>query len=248
MLSEQRYKMILKLLKEKRSITITELTTFLNISESTARRDITALDKAGKLVKVFGGAVLSDYTYLSTEPTVAQKTEVNKEEKQKIARYASSFVEPQDFIYLDAGTTTGYIIDFLQNKNITVVTNAVAHAQKLAVNGFRVLLVGGALKSSTEAVVGTTAVLMLKDYHFTKGFFGTNGVSKKTGFTTPDGSEALVKKTAMEQCKKVYILCDYSKFNTVSFVKFASLDAGTIITDREIEDFNDVADIVSCPV
>ena len=248
MLSEQRHEIILRRLEEKRSITVIELTKLLNISESTARRDITILDKAGKLVKVFGGAICSDNVYLSAEPTVAQKTEINKEEKKKIARYAVSFIRPHDFIYLDAGTTTGYMIDFLQEKNITVVTNAVAHAQRLATVGIHVLLVGGTLKGSTEAIVGTTTVLMLKDYHFSKGFFGTNGVSKKAGFTTPDDSEALVKKTALEQCKKSYILCDYSKFNIVSSVEFAPLTAGTIITDREIEDFKEIADIIFCPV
>lgn len=239
--------MILQLLEENESITVAELTEILNISESTARRDITILDKAGKLVKVFGGAMVSDNIYLPTEPTVAQKAEFYKEEKQKIAKYAVSFIQPQDFIYLDAGTTTGYMIDFLQEKNITVVTNAVSHAQRLAANEIRVLLLGGILKGSTEAIVGATTVLMLKNYHFTKGFFGTNGVSKKAGLTTPDDNEALVKKTALEQCKKSYILCDHSKFNIVSSVGFASLMAGTILTDKEIEEFQDVADIVSCP-
>ena len=85
MLSEERHMMILKLLEEKRSITVTELTELLGISESTARRDITVLDKAGRLVKVFGGAVLSDNIYLSAEPTVAQKAEINREEKKRIA-------------------------------------------------------------------------------------------------------------------------------------------------------------------
>ena len=52
----------------------------------------------------------------------------------------------------------------------------------------------------------------LEKYHFTKGFFGTNGVTKKAGFTTPDANEAMVKKTAIEQCQKKYVLCDHSKF------------------------------------
>ena len=56
MLTEQRYEIILKLLEEKRSITVTELKDILDTSESTVRRDITALDKAGRLTKVFGGA------------------------------------------------------------------------------------------------------------------------------------------------------------------------------------------------
>lgn len=244
MLSEQRHMMILKMLEERRSVTVNELTEFLGISESTARRDITTLDKAGKLIKVFGGAITMDHDYLSAEPTVAQKTEVNREEKIRIARYAASLISLEDFVYLDAGTTTGYMIDFIQDTTVTYVTNAVAHAQRLAAKGLHVILIGGMLKGSTEAVVGATAAFTLKDYHFIKGFFGTNGVSKSAGFTTPDVNEALVKRTAMQQCKKAYILCDHNKFNTVSSVTFASLAAGTVVTDMEMEEFSESADII----
>lgn len=246
MLSEQRHRMILQVLEEKRSVTVTELTELLDISESTARRDITILDKAGKLIKVFGGAVLADNVYLSAEPTVAQKSEINREEKKRIARYAASLIRPHDFVYLDAGTTTGYMLDFIQTADVTFVTNAVAHAQRLASEGIHVILTGGTLKPSTEAVIGTSAVLMLKDYHFTLGFFGANGISRTAGFTTPDANEALVKKTALEQCKKAYLLCDHSKFNTVSSVTFASVSAGTILTDEPMDEFRDAADIVLC--
>lgn len=248
MLSEQRHRMILKILEEKRSVTVAELTELLNISESTARRDIAMLDRAGRLVKVFGGAVLADKenVYLSVEPTVAQKAEINKEEKIRIARYAASLIRPRDFVYLDAGTTTGYMLDFLKETDVTFVTNAVAHAQRIAAGGMHVILIGGTLKTSTEAVVGTSAVLMLKDYHFSVGFFGANGVSRTAGFTTPDANEALVKKTALEQCKKAYMLCDHSKFNIVSSVTFAPIGGGSILTDERMDEFKDAADIVLC--
>ena len=246
MLSEERHRLILNVLEEKKSITVTELSKLLEISESTARRDIIVLDKAGKLVKVFGGAVSAENVYLSAEPTVAQKSEYFKEEKKRIAKYAASLIEPQDFVYLDAGTTTGYLIDFLDAVDAAFVTNAVAHAQRLAADGRNVILVGGTLKSSTEAVVGTSAVLMLKDYHFTKGFFGTNGVSQAAGFTTPDANEALVKKTAFEQCKKAYVLCDHSKFHTVSSVTFAPILGGTILTDEAVKEVPEGADVVLC--
>lgn len=246
MLSEQRHEMILKILEEKHSVTVTELTRLLDISESTARRDIVLLDKAGKLVKVFGGAVLPDTNYMPIEPTVTQKAEMNREEKLQIAKYAASLIQPQDFIYLDAGTTTGYMIGFIEETSATFVTNAVAHAQRLAAKGMHVLLVGGTLKSTTEAVVGTMAALTLKDYHFTKGFFGTNGVSRTAGFTTPEANEALVKKTAIEQCQTAYVLCDNSKFNVVSSVTFAQLAAAAILTDRKPEEFEGIENLVVC--
>ena len=113
MLTEQRYEIILKLLEEKRSITVTELKDILDTSESTVRRDITALDKAGRLTKVFGGAVVLERKVTAYEPTVAQKSELNKKEKEKIAEYAASLITPDDFVYLDAGTTTGLMLEYL---------------------------------------------------------------------------------------------------------------------------------------
>ena len=85
MLTEQRFDIILKLLEEKKSVTVTELRELLDASESTVRRDITALDKAGKLTKVFGGAVALNHKVTAYEPTVAQKSELNKEEKKKMS-------------------------------------------------------------------------------------------------------------------------------------------------------------------
>ena len=82
MLTEQRYEQILKLLEKEGSITVTEVKELLNISESTVRRDITALHNAGKLVKVFGGAVASDHVVTPQEPTVAQKITVHVSENR----------------------------------------------------------------------------------------------------------------------------------------------------------------------
>lgn len=244
MLTEQRYNLILNLVNEKKSVTVTEIKELLNTSESTVRRDITALHKAGKLVKVFGGAVALENVLTSDEPTVAQKVELNKQEKQRIAKYAASLIEPEDFVYLDAGTSTGYMLDYIEENSATYVTNAVAHAQRLAARRFRVLLVGGELKSTTEAVVGNQAMQTLQSYHFTKGFFGTNGISRKAGFTTPDANEALTKKTALEQCAKSYVLCDYSKFGKISSVTFAASYIPVILTDRQPEGWEDCENLI----
>ena len=105
MLTQQRHEIILKLLKEKGSITVTEVRDLLDTSESTVRRDITALDKEGKLEKVFGGAVEAGQKVTAHEYTVAQKNELNCDAKRKIAEYAASLIEPDDFVFLDAGTT-----------------------------------------------------------------------------------------------------------------------------------------------
>lgn len=245
MLAEQRYERILSLLEKKRSVTVTELKELLDTSESTIRRDILALHNAGKLTKVFGGAVAKNNQVFSIgEPTVAQKMQIYREEKQRIARYAAALIEPDDFVYLDAGTTTECILDYLTDRRVTFVTNAVAHAQRLAADGIPVILLGGQLKTSTEAVVGSQAMQMLMNYHFTKGFFGTNGITEETGFTTPDDSEAAIKKMAMQQCRERYVLADSSKFGVVGPVTFSSFYHATILTEQIVKGYGGMKNIV----
>lgn len=246
MLTEQRYEAILKLVEEKKSVTVAEICELFRISESTARRDINALDQAGRLVRVFGGAVASELNFESLEPTVEQKMAQNIDEKKRIAAYAASLIKPSDFIYLDAGTTTGFMLDAISETSATIVTNAVVHARRLAARGIHVYLIGGELKSSTEAVVGNQAMNTLRSYHFTKGFFGTNGVSRREGLTTPDANEALIKQTAMEQCRQSYVLCDSTKFDNVSSVTFGDFHDATILTEKCPERYRECKNIIAC--
>lgn len=146
MLTEQRHRLLLELVNEKKSITVTEAKEVLNASESTIRRDIIALHNAGKLTKVFGGAVALEEDVITEEPSVEQRVEQNKEEKYMIAEYAASLVEQGDFVYIDAGTTTGYMLGYLKNSKSVFVTNAVTHAKKLALQGNKVILIEGRIK------------------------------------------------------------------------------------------------------
>lgn len=234
MLTEKRHEIILQLLRKKGSITVNEIKDELGISESTIRRDLNTLDEEGRLVKVFGGAVSVNYGFSGKEPTVSQKKEINLETKKSIARYAAALIEPDDFVYIDAGTTTGCMIDYIKEKRATYVTNAVTHARSLAIAGFRVILIGGELKGSTEAVVGSSAVEALKEYNFNKGFFGANGISIKSGITTPDISEAAVKRMAAAHCSCKYVLADSDKFDNISSVTFARLAEVKFITDSRV--------------
>ena len=98
----------------------------------------------------------------------------------KIARYAAGLVEPNDFVYLDAGTTTELMIDYLTEKDITFVTNAVSHARKLSMAGYTTYILGGEFKATTEAIVGDEAIESLQKYNFTKS--DTNNANVENAF------------------------------------------------------------------
>ena len=245
MLTEKRQEEILHVLEKNGSVTVQELKSLFQASESTIRRDLNVLHKKGALTKVFGGAVQAEAKINVKEEVVALRREQYIEEKNRIARYAASLVEPDDFIYLDAGTTTGCMIPYLTEHSAAFVTNAVSHALQLAENGFRVILIGGELKAATEAIVGNEAYVNLKKYNFTKGFWGTNGVNLISGFTTPDINEAMIKECAMKHTQKPYVLCDSRKFYQTSPVSFGEFNAARIITDKLPEEtYNRLGNVI----
>ena len=229
MLTKTRQKEILKLLENRGSVTLQELKDHLNTSESTIRRDLNTLDAQGKLVKVFGGAVAADNMSIRDEQ-VSRREEKNLEEKRLIARYAASLIQDDDFVYLDAGTTTGCMLDYISDATTAVfVTNAPSHAQKLARKGMEVILIGGRLKQSTEAVVGEEACRQIEKFNFSLGFLG----------------EAMVKKRAIERIHRCFVLCDHTKFYKVSPISFAKLEDAVVLTDSAPQgNFQEMPNIV----
>lgn len=247
MLTEERYAKILSIIERNGSATVQQLMKDLDASESTIRRDLNSMDASGVLTKVHGGAIAKNPVFHTMDENVNSRKLLNAEEKIRIAKYATSLIEPNDFVYLDAGTTTELMIDYIQNRQTVFVTNAISHAKKLADYGFRVYILGGEFKSSTEAIVGDEAVATIGKYNFTKGFWGTNGISVTKGFSTPEVKEAMVKKKSMENCKECYILADASKFSQISSVKFADFENATIITtqmnQKEFKNYKNIKEV-----
>lgn len=229
MLTEERYQYILDQLTQHGLVKSQELIKEMNCSESTLRRDLDALEEKGMLVRVHGGA--KRLYEIEREIPITEKTSKNIQEKKEIAEYASSLVQDGDTIFLDAGTTTLYMIPFLKQKKIRIVTNAVQHAHLLADQENEVVLIGGVLKNTTKAVIGAVGCAQLSQYNFNKAFLGINGVDLEYGFTTPDPEEAAIKQQAIKNSAKVFILTDNSKFNTVTFVKVEDIDGATILTN-----------------
>lgn len=244
MLAEERLSKITQLVNEQGSAAAQELMEYLNVSESTIRRDLNALDAAGEIIKVHGGAMSVNTSFKMRDDEISERRITNIAEKKLIAKYAAGLIKKDDFVYIDAGTTTEFIIDYITEKNAVYVTNAVNHACRLSHMGCEVYLAGGRLKSATEAIVGAQTLEMLANYNFTLGFWGTNGIHRKTGFTTPDREEAGVKRISFINCKKRYVVADSSKFDSISPVGFADFDDAFIITEKAVKGYEACKNII----
>lgn len=235
MLTPERHRLILQLLKEKGIIKIQEIMELTCSSESTIRRDLSQLEEQKFLKRIHGGA--SRLQGKLQEPSMIEKSSKNLHEKQLIAKYAAGLVEEGDCIYLDAGSTIFEMIDNLPN-DIVVVTNGFMHLPGLLNKGISTFLIGGFAKQKTNALIGRGALESLEFYRFDKCFMGVNGIHPQFGFTTPDQEEAMVKQKAVFLSREAFVLADSTKFSEISFAKIADIHEASIITnelEEEIE-------------
>ena len=93
--------------------------------------------------------------------------------------------------------------------------------------------IGGRMRPETESIIGSVAVENIRKYNFNKCFMGTDAIDIHRGLTTSEMEEGMIKTEAIRHGLQIYVLADHSKFDQVAQVRFGSLDAGKIITDRE---------------
>ena len=125
----QRIEAIFKLCEEKTSVTVTELVERFHVSEATIRRDLQYMEDRNMIKRFYGGAILSNEQKSETSLSVRELSRTK--EKLRIAKFAASFVKNGDTVYIDAGSTTSKIIDFIYAKDILVVTQGINNVQKL---------------------------------------------------------------------------------------------------------------------
>ena len=123
MLKKERLRYICDKVNSKGIITVNEIIQALNVSDMTIRRDLDELEKAGKLLRIHGGAQSLTYS-LDHELSHLEKSTVQVNEKQTIALYASSLIQDGETIYLGPGTTIQILATLLRDRDIRVITNS----------------------------------------------------------------------------------------------------------------------------
>ena len=143
-------------------------------------------------------------------------------------------IKEGDVVFLEASTTNELLIPHLANRQVTVVTNSIHHAVKLVDLGVSTRIVGGKVKHSTDASIGSTAQEQIRQLNFDCAFIGANGVDANY-FTMPDMEEAVIKRTVIANAQKAYVLADASKLGQVTYAKVAEVEKVTIITNASEE-------------
>lgn len=230
MSKQNRWSQIIDLCRQNETVTVADLVEQLNASPATIRRDLQDMEDMRMLERFHGGARLSGSSY--NEPAMLIKSELNAHEKRQIGYLAAKQIKDNMMVYIDAGSTTYEMLEYIRARNITVITSGVPHLSALGRQGISTIVLGGKLHWPTEAITGKTAIKQMEDLYFDVSFVGTNGIHEQVGFTTSNELEAETKHLAIAHSRSPFILADSSKFNKLCPVPFARLDEAVILTDH----------------
>jgi DeoR family fructose operon transcriptional repressor len=220
------------------------------VSEATIRRTLSELEIDGKVIRTHGGVQL--YTNRSHEYIFENRFTRNLEQKKAIAKSAVKLLGSNEVIFLDSGTTVFFtaesiarMIEADQIKGLRVVTNSIAVAEALG-DLCEVTILGGKIRVSRKDLYGPLVEKSIKLFRAHKAFIGADGITIKDGLMTTDEFTSKIDEEMIDRSDEVILLADSTKFNSPSFVSYATLDAiNIIITDKSLDntlrkDFEDL--------
>ena len=234
MLKEERQSYIIKQINLHNKVLSSDLSTELNVSEDTIRRDLNDLSESGKIFKVHGGALSKSFHHPFTE-----KETYAKDSKKEIAKKALKLIRNEMVVLVGGGTTMIEIARMVpKNLSCTFFTVSPLVALELVENSnLNVILLGGQLSSNSHISIGSMAVNQLSDIQVDLCFLGTNGLCIESGITDSDMEVVQVKKAMIKASKKIAIVSIAEKLDSVQKMKICNLSAiHYLITDLDPSD------------
>lgn len=226
-IADRRDRIFNELLKND-EVLVSDLSQQLNVSELTIRRDLLFFESKRYIERFYGGARLLNK---HDEQNPSQK--INKI-KHEIAKKAASMIDSGDIVFINTSSTALLTLRYLENKDVTVITNnAKAVFIKTSPN-VTIILSGGELRNPKETMVGDFAIQALNMVTVSKAILGCSGLSMDQGITTSVHSEVTINQIMLNNCKGPrFILADSSKLgNHASFVSGSIHDVDVLITDK----------------
>ena len=242
MIAAERLERIAALIQERRTVSISELSDLLDVSEATIRRDLTKLEKHGLLKRTYGGALSS----VSPKPSSLDepydvRALYHVAEKRAIAQAAAGLISDGETIVIDAGTTTALLAHALRHRhNLTVITNSQRVMNELyGAEGVTVIVTGGELfvtgvlpVRGDVVMVGPIAEETLRRFRPARAFLGTAGITIADGMSNSNLPQAQIKQLMSALSDEVILLTDHTKFGHLSY----SIVDPISVLDRVITD------------
>lgn len=228
----KRHADILRILKEEGTITVSNLAERLGVSLETIRRDVKPLSRDGTILKMHGAIGLPN---LTGEAPFDRRMRENADAKRSIARTVAATIRDGESIMLDTGTTASYLArELLAHRRLTVVTNCSDIARTLStVNGNKVYMAGGELRSDSGAAFGISAIDFISRFSVTHAVITTGAVDATFGVTDFDLDEAEFARVVLTRGQRSIVITDHTKFGRQGLVQVCGFDGfAELVTDK----------------
>jgi DeoR family transcriptional regulator of aga operon len=233
MRQEERLGLILDRLARDGSVSVAELTSDLNASPASIRRDLRVLEEQQLLKRTHGGAVSAEVVY---ELPIRYREGRHHEEKLRIAQAAARLVtDSVHSVGLGGGTTTTELARILgaSARPLKVITNALNIAGELSVRpSIDLVVTGGSVRSASYELVGPIAEQALSGINLDLAFIGVDGIEAGRGISTHDDVEAQTDRCFLRTADRVIALADGSKVGKRAFSRIAAIEEiSMLVTD-----------------
>ena len=227
----RRHADILKIIQEEGTITITRLAEKLGVSLETVRRDVKPLARDGSVLKMHGAIGLPSVV---GEAPFERRMREQADAKRTIARLVAATIHDGESVMLDTGTTTSFLArELLNHRRLTVVTNSSDIARTLAtVNGNKVYMAGGELRSDLGASFGVSAIEFVSRFSVDHAVITAGAVDAQHGIMDYVLEEAEFARVVLTRGKRSVVVTDHTKFGRQGLVQVCGFDAfGELATD-----------------
>jgi len=235
-LAEERQAILLQKLQGNGYIEVSDAAAELAVSMITVRRDLERMERQGLCVRTRGGAVrASQSTTLEVPYDIKRRRHI--EEKRRIAAAAAEMVGDGETVILDAGSTTYELaLLLLRKRALTVVTNDLQIAVKLASNpNITLVCTGGIARANVYTLLGSQVEALLRTLHVNKAFLGADAIHPDGTVANVNIEEVAVKQAIVKAGEEVVLLADSSKFAVKGFATVCDLaEVDLLITDHGV--------------
>lgn len=236
LLGLERQERIAQLLEQRGTLTVTEISEAFDVSEATARRDLSALAARNMIRRVHGGA-MRVHTVATSEAPILHRQEQNADIKKRIGQATARRVQNNETVLLMGGSTGLAVARELgDHVNLTIVTDSLLVANELIHQGnHKVIMLGGMIDATEFAVRGTLLRLVLSELQVDKVILGTKAISTQRGLSAESAEEAELARSFIHAGHHVIVVADSSKFRQTALVRVVPIDSiDTLITDAGI--------------
>lgn len=215
-LSAARQQGILSLISRGDIIAVGDLAVRFGVSQETIRRDIRALEEAGGLRRVHGGAApVTGAVDLTARRPVVERLGVEREAKAAAAQAALPLCKDGMNVFLGGSSTMLLLAEALAQQGVVLsaTTNMIDIADVLATAGqCKVTLLGGVMKPTTRTLVGPDVLKVLEKQVFDLALCGASAIDATHGFLGPSEWHGAIGSLLAERSRSLAFVADATKF------------------------------------